>query len=164
MLDEIKRGADEILVFSEFEEKIKSGKKLKIKAGFDPTAPDLHLGHTVLLNKLRQFQNFGHDVIFLIGDFTGMIGDPTGKNATRPPLTQEEVKQNAKTYQNQVFKILDTEKTHVVFNSEWLKNLGADGMLKLSAQYTVARMLERDDFSKRLKVINLFQFMNLCIP
>ena len=107
MLDEIKRGADEILVFSEFEEKIKSGKKLKIKAGFDPTAPDLHLGHTVLLNKLRQFQNFGHEVIFLIGDFTGMIGDPTGKNATRPPLTEDEVKQNAKTYQNQVFKILD---------------------------------------------------------
>ena len=162
MLDEIKRGADEILVFSEFEEKIKSGKKLKIKAGFDPTAPDLHLGHTVLLNKLRQFQNFGHDVIFLIGDFTGMIGDPTGKNATRPPLTEEEVKQNAKTYQNQVFKILDKEKTHVVFNSEWLKNLGADGMLKLSAQYTVARMLERDDFSKRFKSnqsISIHEFM-----
>ena len=162
MLDEIKRGADEILVFSEFEEKIKSGKKLKIKAGFDPTAPDLHLGHTVLLNKLRQFQNFGHDVIFLIGDFTGMIGDPTGKNATRPPLTEDEVKQNAKTYQNQVFKILDKERTHVVFNSEWLKNLGADGMLKLSAQYTVARMLERDDFSKRFKSnqsISIHEFM-----
>ena len=162
MLDEIKRGADEILVFSEFEEKIKSGKKLKIKAGFDPTAPDLHLGHTVLLNKLRQFQNFGHDVIFLIGDFTGMIGDPTGKNTTRPPLTEDEVKQNAKTYQNQVFKILDKEKTRVVFNSEWLKNLGADGMLKLSAQYTVARMLERDDFSKRFKSnqsISIHEFM-----
>lgn len=162
MLEEIKRGADEILVFSEFEEKIKSGKKLKIKAGFDPTAPDLHLGHTVLLNKLRQFQNFGHDVIFLIGDFTGMIGDPTGKNATRPPLTEDEVKQNAKTYQNQVFKILDKKRTHVVFNSEWLKNLGADGMLKLSAQYTVARMLERDDFSKRFKSnqsISIHEFM-----
>ena len=162
MLDEIKRGADEILVFSEFEEKIKSGKKLKIKAGFDPTAPDLHLGHTVLLNKLRQFQNFGHEVIFLIGDFTGMIGDPTGKNATRPPLTEDEVKQNAKTYQNQVFKILDKEKTQVVFNSEWLKNLGADGILKLSAQYTVARMLERDDFSKRFKTnqsISIHEFM-----
>ena len=162
MLDEIKRGADEILVFSEFEEKIKSGKKLKIKAGFDPTAPDLHLGHTVLLNKLRQFQNFGHDVIFLIGDFTGMIGDPTGKNTTRPPLTEDEVKQNAKTYQNQVFKILDKEKTRVVFNSEWLKNLGADGMLKLSAQYTVARMLERDDFNKRFKSnqsISIHEFM-----
>ena len=162
MLEEIKRGADEILVYSEFEEKIKSGKKLKIKAGFDPTAPDLHLGHTVLLNKLRQFQNFGHDVIFLIGDFTGMIGDPTGKNATRPPLTEDEVKQNAKTYQNQVFKILDKERTHVVFNSEWLKNLGADGMLKLSAQYTVARMLERDDFSKRFKSnqsISIHEFM-----
>lgn len=162
MLDEIKRSADEILVFSEFEEKIKSGKKLKIKAGFDPTAPDLHLGHTVLLNKLRQFQNFGHEVIFLIGDFTGMIGDPTGKNATRPALTEDEVKQNAKTYQNQVFKILDKEKTQVVFNSEWLKNLGADGMLKLSAQYTVARMLERDDFSKRFKTnqsISIHEFM-----
>lgn len=162
MLDEIKRGADEILVFSEFEEKIKSGKKLKIKAGFDPTAPDLHLGHTVLLNKLRQFQNFGHEVIFLIGDFTGRIGDPTGKNATRPALTEDEVKQNAKTYQNQVFKILDKEKTQVVFNSEWLKNLGADGMLKLSAQYTVARMLERDDFSKRFKTnqsISIHEFM-----
>ena len=162
MLDEIKRGADEILVFSEFEEKIKSGKKLKIKAGFDPTAPDLHLGHTVLLNKLRQFQNFGHEVIFLIGDFTGMIGDPTGKNTTRPPLTEDQVKQNAKTYQNQVFKILDKEKTRVVFNSEWLKNLGADGMLKLSAQYTVARMLERDDFSKRFKSnqsISIHEFM-----
>src|SRR5210317_2228346 len=162
MLDEIKRGADEILVFSEFEEKIKSGKKLKIKAGFDPTAPDLHLGHTVLLNKLRQFQNFGHDVIFLIGDFTGMIGDPTGKNTTRPPLTENQVKQNAKTYQNQVFKILDKERIHVVFNSEWLKNLGADGMLKLSAQYTVARMLERDDFSKRFKTnqpISIHEFM-----
>jgi len=162
MLDEIKRGADEILVFSEFEEKIKSGKKLKIKAGFDPTAPDLHLGHTVLLNKLRQFQNFGHEVIFLIGDFTGMIGDPTGKNTTRPPLTEDQVKQNAKTYQNQVFKILDKEKTRVVFNSEWLKSLGADGMLKLSAQYTVARMLERDDFSKRFKSnqsISIHEFM-----
>ncbi len=162
MLDEIKRGVDEILVFSEFEEKIKSGKKLKIKAGFDPTAPDLHLGHTVLLNKLRQFQNFGHEVIFLIGDFTGMIGDPTGKNSTRPPLTEDEVKQNATTYQNQVFKILDKEKTHVVFNSKWLKNLGADGMLKLSAQYTVARMLERDDFSKRFKSnqsISIHEFM-----
>jgi len=151
MLEIIKRGADEILVLSEFEEKIKTGKKLKIKAGFDPTAPDLHLGHTVLLNKLRQFQDLGHEVIFLIGDFTGMIGDPTGKNTTRPPLTEAEVQENAKTYQAQVFKILDKNKTQVVFNSSWLKALGADGMLKLSAQYTVARMLERDDFSKRFK-------------
>ena len=141
MIEIIKRGTDEILVLSEFEEKIKTGKKLKIKAGFDPTAPDLHLGHTVLLNKLRQFQDLGHEVIFLIGDFTGMIGDPTGKNTTRPPLTEAEVQENAKTYQAQVFKILDKNKTQVVFNSSWLKALGADGMLKLSAQYTVARML-----------------------
>lgn len=162
MLEIIKRGADEILVLSEFEEKIKTGKKLKIKAGFDPTAPDLHLGHTVLLNKLRQFQDIGHEVIFLIGDFTGMIGDPTGKNTTRPPLTEAEVQENAKTYQAQVFKILDKNKTQVVFNSSWLKALGADGMLKLSAQYTVARMLERDDFSKRFKAnqpISIHEFL-----
>ena len=162
MLEIIKRGADEILVLSEFEEKIKTGKKLKIKAGFDPTAPDLHLGHTVLLNKLRQFQDLGHEVIFLIGDFTGMIGDPTGKNTTRPPLTEAEVQENAKTYQAQVFKILDKNKTQVVFNSSWLKALGADGMLKLSAHYTVARMLERDDFSKRFKAnqpISIHEFL-----
>ena len=162
MLEIIKRGADEILVLSEFEEKIITGKKLKIKAGFDPTAPDLHLGHTVLLNKLRQFQDLGHEVIFLIGDFTGMIGDPTGKNTTRPPLTEAEVQENAKTYQAQVFKILDKNKTQVVFNSSWLKALGADGMLKLSAQYTVARMLERDDFSKRFKAnqpISIHEFL-----
>jgi len=162
MLEIIKRGADEILVLSEFEEKIKTGKKLKIKAGFDPTAPDLHLGHTVILNKLRQFQDLGHEVIFLIGDFTGMIGDPTGKNTTRPPLTEAEVQENAKTYQAQVFKILDKNKTQVVFNSSWLKALGADGMLKLSAQYTVARMLERDDFSKRFKAnqpISIHEFL-----
>ena len=162
MLEIIKRGADEILVLSEFEEKIKTGKKLKIKAGFDPTAPDLHLGHTVLLNKLRQFQDLGHEVIFLIGEFTGMIGDPTGKNTTRPPLTEAEVQENAKTYQAQVFKILDKNKTQVVFNSSWLKALGADGMLKLSAQYTVARMLERDDFSKRFKAnqpISIHEFL-----
>src|SRR5210317_16945 len=162
MLEIIKRGADEILVLSEFEEKIKTGKKLKIKAGFDPTAPDLHLGHTVLLNKLRQFQDLGHEVVFLIGDFTGMIGDPTGKNTTRPPLTEAEVQENAKTYQAQVFKILDKNKTQVVFNSSWLKALGADGMLKLSAHYTVARMLERDDFSKRFKAnqpISIHEFL-----
>ena len=162
MIEIIKRGTDEILVLSEFEEKIKTGKKLKIKAGFDPTAPDLHLGHTVLLNKLRQFQDLGHEVIFLIGDFTGIIGDPTGKNTTRPPLTEAEVEENAKTYQAQVFKILDKNKTQVVFNSSWLKALGADGMLKLSAQYTVARMLERDDFSKRFKAnqpISIHEFL-----
>ena len=162
MLADLKRGSDEILVMSEFEKKLKGDKPLKIKAGFDPTAPDLHLGHTVLLNKLRQFQNLGHEVIFLIGDFTGMIGDPTGKNTTRPALTEEEVQENAKTYQSQVFKILDKEKTKVVFNSAWLKDLGADGMIKLSAKYTVARMLERDDFSKRFKTnqsISIHEFM-----
>jgi tyrosyl-tRNA synthetase len=162
MLDVFKRGADEILVLTELEEKLKKKKKLKIKAGFDPTAPDLHLGHTVLLNKLRQLQDLGHEVYFLIGDFTAMIGDPTGKNTTRPPLTETEVVENAKTYQTQVFKILDKKKTHVVFNSSWLKKLGAEGMLKLSAKYTVARMLERDDFSKRFKSnqsISIHEFM-----
>ncbi len=147
----IKRGADELLVESELVEKFKKGKPLRIKAGFDPTAPDLHLGHTVLINKLRQFQDLGHQVLFLIGDFTGMIGDPTGKSATRPPLTKEQVAENAESYAEQVFKILDKDKTEVVFNSSWLTDLGAAGMLKLSASLTVARMLERDDFSKRFK-------------
>lgn len=151
----IKRGADELLIEAELVEKlrlsIKSGKPLKIKAGFDPTAPDLHLGHTVLINKLRQFQELGHQVLFLIGDFTGMIGDPTGKSATRPPLTAEQVQENAKSYTAQVFKILKPEQTEVVFNSKWLTELGAAGMLKLAASHTVARMLERDDFSKRYK-------------
>jgi len=147
----IKRGADELLIESELVEKFKKGKPLRIKAGFDPTAPDLHLGHTVLINKLRQFQDLGHHVLFLIGDFTGMIGDPTGKSATRPPLTPEQVQENAKSYAAQVFKILDKDKTEVVFNSSWLTDLGAAGMLKLSASLTVARMLERDDFSKRFK-------------
>lgn len=147
----IKRGADELLVESELVEKFKKGKPLRIKAGFDPTAPDLHLGHTVLINKLRQFQDLGHQVLFLIGDFTGMIGDPTGKSATRPPLTKEQVAENAKSYAAQVFKILDKDKTEVVFNASWLTDLGAAGMLKLSASLTVARMLERDDFSKRFK-------------
>jgi tyrosyl-tRNA synthetase len=147
----IARGADEVLVESELLKKLETGKPLRIKAGFDPTAPDLHLGHTVLLNKLRQFQDLDHHILFLIGDFTGLIGDPTGKNATRPPLTKKEVEDNAITYTSQVFKILDKSKTEVVFNSSWLSKLGADGMLKLAATHTVARMLERDDFSKRYK-------------
>lgn len=147
----IKRGADELLVESELIEKLKKGQPLRIKAGFDPTAPDLHLGHTVLINKLKHFQDLGHHILFLIGDFTGMIGDPTGKSATRPPLTPEQVKENAKSYTEQVFKILDKEKTEVVFNASWLTDLGAAGMLKLAASHTVARMLERDDFSKRFK-------------
>jgi tyrosyl-tRNA synthetase len=147
----IKRGSDELLVEQELIDKLKTGKPLRVKAGFDPTAPDLHLGHTVLLNKLRQFQDLGHQVLFLIGDFTGMIGDPTGKSATRPPLTAEQVQENAKSYSDQVFKILKPEQTEVVFNSRWLSELGAAGMLKLAASQTVARMLERDDFSKRYK-------------
>lgn len=147
----IKRGADELLIESELIEKFKKGQPLRIKAGFDPTAPDLHLGHTVLINKLKQFQDLGHQILFLIGDFTGMIGDPTGKSATRPPLTPEQVQENAKSYAEQVFKILDKDKTEIVFNSHWLTDLGAAGMLKLAASHTVARMLERDDFSKRFK-------------
>lgn len=143
------RGADEIIPQSELEAKLATGKPLEVKAGFDPTAPDLHLGHTVLINKLRQFQQLGHNVTFLIGDFTGLIGDPTGKSATRPPLTSEEIKQNAETYQEQVFKILDPELTRVRFNSEWMNKMSSADMIRLAAQYTVARMLERDDFSKR---------------
>lgn len=147
----IKRGADELLIEQELIEKLKTGKPLRVKAGFDPTAPDLHLGHTVLINKLRQLQDLGHQILFLIGDFTGMIGDPTGKSTTRPPLTVEQVKANADTYSEQVFKILDPAKTEIVFNSKWLSDLGAAGMIKLAASHTVARMLERDDFSKRFK-------------
>ncbi len=159
---EIRRGADEILVESELIEKLSTGKPLRIKAGFDPTAPDLHLGHTVLINKLRQFQQMGHTVIFLIGDFTGLIGDPTGKSATRPPLTSEEIEQNAKTYKEQVFKILDPEKTEVRFNSEWFSTKGADFMIKLAGKLSVARMLERDDFKKRFKAnqsISIHEFL-----
>ncbi|ADU96972.1 tyrosine--tRNA ligase [Thermovibrio ammonificans] len=147
----IKRGTAEIIGEEELLEKLKSGRKLRIKAGFDPTAPDLHLGHTVLLWKLRDFQELGHEVYFLIGDFTAMIGDPTGKNETRPPLTREEVLKNAETYAQQVFKILDPEKTVVVFNSEWLGQMSAADLIKLASKYTVARMLERDDFEKRFK-------------
>ncbi|WP_150912327.1 tyrosine--tRNA ligase [Marinobacter halotolerans] len=145
----IQRGVDELIPESELTEKLKEGRPLRIKAGFDPTAPDLHIGHTVLINKLRQFQDLGHEVIFLIGDFTGMIGDPTGKSATRPPLTEEQVAQNALSYKEQVFKILDREKTRVVFNSDWMRQLSAADMIRLAGQYSVARMLERDDFHKR---------------
>ncbi len=145
----IGRGADEILKPEELEARLKLGRPLRVKAGFDPTAPDLHLGHTVLLNKMRQFQDLGHQVIFLIGDFTGMIGDPTGKNVTRKPLTREDVLANARTYEDQVFKVLDRERTEVRFNSEWFGRMGAADMIRLAGQHTVARMLERDDFAKR---------------
>ncbi|MDR1848494.1 MAG: tyrosine--tRNA ligase [Zoogloeaceae bacterium] len=145
----IKRGSEELLVESELIEKLKSGRPLRVKAGFDPTAPDLHLGHTVLLNKLRHFQELGHHVLFLIGDFTGMIGDPSGKNATRPPLSREQVQANAATYREQVFKILNPDKTEICFNSAWFETMNASGMIQLAARYTVARMMERDDFAKR---------------
>ncbi len=148
-LAEIKRGAEEILVEEELIAKLKEGRPLRIKLGMDPTAPDIHLGHTVILNKLRTFQDLGHEVILLIGDFTAMVGDPSGKNATRPPLSEEAIKENAKTYAEQAFKILDPAKTRIEYNSSWLKELGATGMIKLAAKQTVARMLERDDFKKR---------------
>ncbi|MBK3845101.1 MAG: tyrosine--tRNA ligase [Gammaproteobacteria bacterium] len=148
-LSVIKRGADEVLVEAELVNKLERGLPLRIKAGFDPTAPDLHLGHTVLINKLRQFQDLGHQVVFLIGDFTGMIGDPSGKSATRPPLTRDQVLENAETYKSQVFKILDPAKTEVAFNSTWMDRLTPSDFIRLASQYTVARMLERDDFSKR---------------
>jgi len=150
-LDLIARGTDEIIKLEELEERLKLGRPLCVKVGFDPTAPDLHLGHTVVINKMRQFQDLGHTIIFVIGDFTGMIGDPSGKNITRKPLTSEQVKENAETYAQQVFKILDREKTQIRFNSEWLNELGSVGMVKLAAKYTVARMLERDDFEARYK-------------
>ncbi len=148
-LAQIGRGADEILKIEELRRRLESGRPLRVKAGFDPTAPDLHLGHTVLLNKLRQFQDLGHQVIFLIGDFTGMIGDPSGKNATRKPLSKDDVLANARTYEEQVFKVLDRDKTEVRFNSEWFGKMGAADMIRLAGQHTVARMLERDDFAKR---------------
>lgn len=150
-LEIIKRGCDELLVESELVEKLKSGRPLRVKAGFDPTAPDLHVGHTVLINKMRQLQDLGHHILFLIGDFTGMIGDPTGKNATRPPLSREDVERNAETYKAQVFKILDPAKTEVVYNSTWMNKLSSAEMIKLAATHTVARMLERDDFGKRYR-------------
>jgi len=149
VLGELRRGTDEILVESELLERLAVGRPLRVKAGFDPTAPDLHLGHTVLINKLRQFQEFGHEVIFLIGDFTGMIGDPTGKSATRKPLSPEQIAENAATYKDQVFRILDPERTRVAFNSEWMGRFSAADLIQLASRYTVARMLERDDFSKR---------------
>ena len=148
-LAQIRRGADEILVEAELVERLKADRPLRVKAGFDPTAPDLHLGHTVLINKLRQFQDLGHEVLFLIGDFTGMIGDPTGKNVTRKPLTRDDVLQNAATYEHQIFKILDPEKTTVMFNSQWMGQMNAADLVQVAARHTVARMLERDDFSKR---------------
>lgn len=150
-LNLIGRGAEDVLVESELKERIESGKPMRVKLGLDPTAPDLHFGHTVVMNKMRQMQDLGHQVIFLIGDFTGMIGDPTGKNATRPPMTQDEIDANAKTYQEQAFKILDPDRTEVRFNSEWFSKMSAADMIKLAGQHTVARMLERDDFSKRYK-------------
>jgi len=150
-LKELKRGAVDLIHEADLAKKIRRGKPLRVKAGFDPTAPDLHLGHTVLINKLRQFQQFGHDVIFLIGDFTGMIGDPTGKNATRPRLTREEIAANALTYQQQIFKILDRERTLIEFNSTWMDAMTAAGLIELAAKHTVARMLERDDFARRYK-------------
>lgn len=161
-LEILKRGVEEILVEDELVAKLKENRPLRIKLGADPTAPDIHLGHTVVLNKMRQFQDLGHEVIFLIGDFTGMIGDPSGKNTTRPPLTREDVLRNAETYKEQVFKILDPAKTQVVFNSSWLEELGAAGMLKLASNLTVARMLERDDFKKRFagnQPIAIHEFM-----
>ena len=161
-LNLIKRGIDELIGEDELIAKLKSKKQLVVKAGFDPTAPDLHLGHTVLINKLRHFQQLGHQIIFLIGDFTGMIGDPSGKNKTRPALDEAEIKENAKSYKKQVFKILDPQLTDVRFNSEWSKKLGAEGIIKLASQYNLARMLERDDFNKRYKsnqTIALHEFL-----
>ncbi len=151
VINDLLRGSEEILVYHEFVKKLKENRPLRIKAGFDPTAPDLHLGHTVLINKLKQFQDYGHEILFLIGDFTGMIGDPTGKNVTRKPLTQEEVQANAITYQEQIFKILDPAKTKILFNSSWLNTMTPAELIQLAAKHTVARMLERDDFSKRYK-------------
>lgn len=161
-LEVFQRGADEILPLEELKKKLSKNKPLRVKAGFDPTAPDLHLGHTVLINKLKQIQDLGHEILFLIGDFTGLIGDPTGKNSTRPPLSKKELEENAKTYQEQVFKILDKEKTTIMFNSEWMEKMSSADMIKLASQQTVARMLERDDFSKRYKAgqgISIHEFL-----
>ena len=161
-LDLILRGADELILEEDLRRKLARGKPLRVKAGFDPTAPDLHLGHTVVLNKMRQFQDMGHHVMFLIGDFTGMIGDPSGRNVTRPPLTPEQIAQNAETYKQQVFKILRPEKTEILFNSTWCSQLGAAGIVQLAGTYTVARMLERDDFAKRFaeqRPISIHEFL-----
>ena len=161
---EIKRGVDEILVEKDFLDRFKKDKPLKIKVGFDPTAPDLHLGHTVIINKMRQFQKFGHEVIFLIGDFTGMIGDPSGVNETRPVLTQEQVKQNASTYKDQIFKILDKDKTRIEFNSSWMSKITSAELIEIASKYTVARMLERDDFKKRFKSENPISIHEFLYP
>ena len=163
-LARIKRGCDELIVEDELVRKLKTGRALRIKLGLDPTAPDLHLGHTVVINKLRHFQDLGHQVQFLIGDFTGMIGDPTGKNTTRPPLSREQILENAKTYRAQMGQILDPEKTQVMFNSEWSDKLGAEGMIRLASRYTVARLLERDDFSKRYKAAQPISVHELLYP
>jgi len=161
-IDVIRRGADEVILEEDLRRKLARGKPLRVKAGFDPTAPDLHLGHTVVLNKMRQFQDLGHHVMFLIGDFTGMIGDPSGRNATRPPLTPEQIAANAETYKSQVFKVLHADRTEICFNSTWCDQLGAAGMIKLAAKHTVARMLERDDFAKRYaeqRPISIHEFL-----
>ena len=161
---EIKRGVDEILVEKDFLDRLKQSEPLKIKVGFDPTAPDLHLGHTVIINKMRQFQEFGHEVIFLIGDFTGMIGDPSGVNETRPVLTKEQVKENARTYKNQIFKILDKDKTRIEFNSSWMNKITSAELIDIASKYTVARMLERDDFKKRFKSENPISIHEFLYP
>ena len=160
----ISRGTEEIIKVEDLRAKLESGKTLRIKVGFDPTAPDLHIGHTVVINKMRQFQDLGHEVTFLIGDFTGMIGDPTGKNVTRKPLTREEVNENAETYATQVFKVLDREKTRIRFNSEWMSKLGSEGMIRLAAKYTLARMLERDDFENRYRTGQPISMHELLYP
>src|SRR5262245_50374178 len=161
-IDVIRRGADEVILEEDLRRKLARGKPLRVKAGFDPTAPDLHLGHTVVLNKMRQFQDLGHHVMFLIGDFTGMIGDPSGRNVTRPPLTPEQIAANAETYKEQVFKVLDRSRTEILFNSTWSEQLGATGVMKLAGKYTVARMLERDDFARRYaeeRPISIHEFL-----
>ncbi len=163
-LELIARGTEEIIKIEDLQQKLETGRTLRIKVGFDPTAPDLHLGHTVIINKMRQFQDLGHEVTFLIGDFTGMIGDPTGKNVTRKPLTREEVRENAETYATQVFKILDRDKTRIRFNSEWMNELGSEGMIRLAAKYTLARMLERDDFENRYRTGQPISMHELLYP
>jgi len=164
VIGELRRGAEEIIPESELVDRLNNGRPLRVKVGFDPTAPDLHLGHTVVVNKMRQFQDFGHEIIFLIGDFTGLIGDPSGKNTTRPALSEEEIAENAASYQEQVFKILDPDRTQIEFNSRWSRKLGADGMIKLASRYTVARILERDDFSQRYRSGDSISIHELLYP
>jgi tyrosyl-tRNA synthetase len=163
-LQEIKRGTEEILVEEEFVERLRQKKPLKVKVGFDPTAPDLHIGHTVIINKMRQFQEFGHEVIFLIGDFTGMIGDPSGVNETRPVLTKEQIEENAKTYESQIFKILDPKKTRIEFNSTWMNKISSSQLIEITSKYNVARMLERDDFKQRFKSGNSISIHEFLYP